>query len=92
MFRARRTRRVGAPDIAGLVALVIAACLGIGWGGALILTMLAITPDLSPEGAALLNTVGGVLAGGVAAYLGNTARIRRNDDEPSDPDDGAPDA
>jgi hypothetical protein len=62
----------------GRVAFVLAVAVGGGWAVSLILTSLAARP-LAPESASILSTIGGVLAGGIAAYLGNTSQRDPND-------------
>lgn len=83
----------------GAVALVVATLTSLGWSGALIITALPITDPITAGGANLLATVGGVLVGGVAGYLGAVAADisdRRGQDEsvdpaPDDPQGGRPD-
>ena len=58
----------------GAVALVVAFFVAGGWAVALVISALPITETITAGGANLLATVGGVLAGGVAAYIGAVAR------------------
>ena len=70
---------------AGVSVLVIAVCLGGGWATALIMAASSRTPPISGETGDLLNSVGGVLAGAVTAYIGgHVAMMRHKTDEPDD--------
>ena len=57
---------------AGRVAFVLAVAVGGGWAASLILSSFA-GHSVSAEAASILSTIGGVLAGGIAAYLGNSS-------------------
>jgi hypothetical protein len=74
-------------DWPGRVALVLAAFVGGGWATALVLAATPWTDTISEQGANLLATVGGVLAGAVATYLG-VGYGQRN---PPSSDDRTPD-
>lgn len=79
-------RRVtGPPTWRGRVALTVAAFVAGGWAAALVWQASPATPPLDDTSAALLSTVGGVLAGGVAAYLGS--RDSGGSDPPDTPSD-----
>jgi hypothetical protein len=75
----------------GAVALIVAFFVSGGWGVALVISALPITDPISESGADLLNTVGGVLAGGVSAYIGAVAaqsvsdRRERHSENPGEP-------
>lgn len=76
--------------------LVLAVCLGGGWAVALVMSASSRTPPIAGETGDLLNSVGGVLAGAVTAYIGGTIALRRRhkDDEddgetPGDPEGDA---
>lgn len=60
-------------DWAGRTAFVLAAFVAGGWATAIILAATPLTDTISDAGANLLATVGGVLAGAVATYLGHQA-------------------
>jgi hypothetical protein len=81
-------------DWPGRVAFTLAAFVAGGWAVALILASTPWTDTISETGANLLATVGGVLAGALATYLGGAAeRARSNPDTPDDtPDDSDPGA
>jgi hypothetical protein len=68
------TRHARAPDWRGRVALTLAAGVSVGWSVAVILVVTPWSGPLSAEGAALLSTVGGVIAGACATYLGQQNR------------------
>lgn len=63
----------------GWAAVILAVCVGVSYGMALITTALNNGPA-TPEGANLLNTLGGVLVGGVVGWLGG--RASQDDDTP----------
>ena len=67
----RLGRRYGAQDWAGRSAFVLACGLAFGWAGALLLAAWEHGP-VSQQGANLLSTLGGAIAGAVATYLGST--------------------
>jgi len=69
-------------DWPGRVAFVIAAFVAGGWATALILSATPWTDTISETGANLLSTVGGVLAGGVASYLGWSASEQQQKNKP----------
>lgn len=70
MARDRRYPPVRPPwSWPGVVAVVIAASLGAGWCGALIISA-AIPEPVSQDGLSLLDGLGQTLAGALAAYLG----------------------
>jgi membrane associated rhomboid family serine protease len=76
-------------DWHGPVALVLALGLSLGWASALIIAALPVTNTISDQGANLLATVGGLMGGAVAAYLGarsaeHTADRRRPFPPPPD--------
>lgn len=60
-------------DWAGRTAFVLAAFVAGGWATALVISATPWTDLISDTGANLLSTVGGVLAGAVATYLGHQA-------------------
>ena len=75
---------------AGAAVLIIAVCLSVGWATALIMSASARTPPIAGETGDLLNSVGGVLAGAVTAYIGGQIAIRRHqrkDEEEGDKDE-----
>lgn len=72
-------------DWPGRVALTLAAFVGGGWATALILAATPFTDTISEQGANLLATVGGVLAGAVATYLGVGYGTRHGHDTPARP-------
>lgn len=76
----------------GRVAFVLAVAVGGGWAVSLIISSLELRAP-SPESAAILSTIGGVLAGGIAAYLGNTSQRDPNErtriDDPIMPETSA---
>jgi uncharacterized membrane protein YebE (DUF533 family) len=63
---------------AGRVAFVLAVAVGGGWAASLILSSFA-GRGVSAEAASILSTIGGVLAGGIAAYLGNSSAPANRD-------------
>ena len=73
----------------GLIALVLALCLGGGWATALVMSASSRTPPITDSTKDLLSSIGGVLAGAVTAYIGGTLalRQRRRDESPAPPDD-----
>jgi hypothetical protein len=85
------TTRRGAWSWPGAVVLVLAVCLGGGWATALVMSASARTPPITDTVADLLSAVGGVLAGGIAAYLGGQiAQRRHRDDTPQNVSDENP--
>jgi hypothetical protein len=58
-------------DPRGAAAFVLALTIGGGWAVALIFAASPKTPPLDTTSAALLSTIGGVLAGALAGYLGH---------------------
>lgn len=76
-------------DWPGMAAFILAASLGVGWAGALLISATPVTDPISKEGADLLSGIGQVLAGALATYLGTRVGeangLRRKDDsEPSE--------
>ena len=72
-------KRVYRFDWAGAAVFVLSLSLGIGFAGTLIIISGPWDPDpLSDAGATLLSTIGGVLAGAVAAYFGVHAERSAN--------------
>lgn len=78
---------------AGRVAFIVAGAVSLGWAVSLVVYMVARTAGdaVASDAAAVLSTVGGVLAGAVATYLGNsserrdpTSRSRSGDPHPGD--------
>ena len=63
---------------AGRVAFVLAVAVGGGWAASLVLSSFA-GRAVSAEAASILSTIGGVLAGGIAAYLGNSSTPAHRD-------------
>lgn len=63
---------------AGRVAFVLAVAVGGGWAASLVLSSFA-GRAVSAEAASILSTIGGVLAGGIAAYLGNSSAPANHD-------------
>jgi hypothetical protein len=57
-------------DWPGAAALVLAAALGIGWAGGVIIAATPWGPELNEQSANLFNGIGQVLAGALATYLG----------------------
>jgi hypothetical protein len=83
-------------DWPGRVAFVLAAFVAGGWATALVLASTPWTDTISETGANLLATVGGVLAGALATYLGASYEQTRSTKSPGRPtgdedDRGAPD-
>lgn len=74
----------------GAVALVISVFVAGGWCAALVLSASPLTDTISEQGANLLSTVGGVLAGGVVTYLGSQIPPRSPRDEPPSSTDQGP--
>lgn len=77
-------------DWAGLAALVLAVCLGIGWAVAIVIAATPWGPEITPDSAGLLNGIGQVLAGALATFLGVSSgrreiRNRRATDPPPAP-------
>ena len=66
-------RRPGAPDWAGVAAVVIAAGLVFGWSVSLILSSTPYTADLGGPSADILSGIGQVLAGALATFIGTRA-------------------
>jgi len=90
--RRQRLAAIATSDWAGRCAFVLACGLAIGWSGALLIATLALiwreTP-VSQQGANLLSTLGGAIAGAVATYLGTTLHhlegARMSPDKPAHP-------
>jgi hypothetical protein len=84
-----RPEKPGSFSWTGAVVLVLALCLGVGWATALIMSASARTPPIAGETGDLLNSVGGVLAGAITAYIGGMIAIKRRhkDDDDADDDD-----
>lgn len=75
----------------GVVVLVLSITLGVGWATALIMSASSRTPPITDSTKDLLSSVGGVLAGGISAYIGAAVVSRRRhksdeQDEPDEPD------
>ncbi len=64
---------------AGVAVVILAAALGIGWLLGLVIALLPATGPNSGEQIQLLNGVGQVLSGALAAYLGSTIRQNAHD-------------
>lgn len=62
---------------AGASVFAIALCLGLSWGTALVMSASARTPPIAGETGDLLNSIGGVLAGAVTAYIGGQIGAKR---------------
>jgi hypothetical protein len=74
----------------GAIVLILAIALGFGWATALIMSASSRTPPITDSTKDLLSSVGGVLAGGISAYIGAqvaTSRRKRKHDEPDDTDE-----
>ena len=69
---------------AGAAVLILAVCLGVGWGTALIMAASSRTPPITDSTKDLLSSVGGVLAGAITAYIGGQIANRMRDREPED--------
>jgi hypothetical protein len=71
---------------AGATAFVVALFLSIGWAVSMVAA--ALDDDVSAQGIQLLGGLGGVLAGGVAGYLGAAAALvwRQKSDNKEDVD------
>jgi hypothetical protein len=71
---------------AGLAVLLIAFFLSAGWATALVMSASSRTPPITDSTKDLLSSVGGVLAGVIAAYVGGVVGRRwereHKDDEP----------
>jgi hypothetical protein len=63
----------------GVAACILSLCIGVSYAAALILTALQRGPS-TPEGINLLTTLGGVLVGAVAGWLGATSQTERDRD------------
>lgn len=61
---------------AGAVALVLAACIGVGWAVALVVAAVQDGP-VGPRAATFLTTMGGALLGAVVGWLGADS-VNRN--------------
>lgn len=81
-------------DYAGMAALVLATCLGLGWALAMLLAASPWTDTISQPGVELLSGIGQVLAGAVAAFLGVSVgrRAERQDDSLRQQDPAQPPA
>lgn len=64
----------------GLAGVILAACVGLGWSIALVVTSVKNGP-VTDAGAQILNTIGGGLIGAVATWIGLAGGKK-----PSDPD------
>lgn len=84
---AGRPSRWPPPEIHGVVALAVAVLVAGGWAATVVLSTFPGTDELTSEAVGMLNTIGGVLAGGVSAYLGAATQRRRqaDDDDAGDP-------
>jgi hypothetical protein len=74
---------------AGATIFVIAVCLSVSWGTALVMSASSRTPPISDTTSDLLLAVGGVLAGAITAYIGgyvSNMRHRHREDKSSDDD------
>lgn len=56
----------------GVIGLVLALSLGLGWCCTLVLSAFGITPPLTEDATDLLNGIGQVLAGAVATFIGSS--------------------
>jgi len=68
----------------------LAVCLAGGWATALVFSASSRTPPINDTTKDLLNSIGGVLAGAITAYIGGTIALRRHkrdDEEDSAPED-----
>jgi len=74
----RRSVAEDAVRWAGRVAFIVASAVALGWAVSLVVYMVArLSGDpVGSDAATLLSTVGGVLAGAVATYLGNSSEPR----------------
>jgi hypothetical protein len=73
---------------AGASVLVLAIFLGGGWAAALVMAASSRTPPISGETGDLLNSVGGVLAGAITAYIGgHIASMHKRNEKLTDDDD-----
>ena len=63
---------------AGAAVLVLAICLGGGWGTAIIMSASSRTPPITDSTKDLLSSMGGVLAGAITAYVGGMIALRRD--------------
>jgi hypothetical protein len=68
-------------NYAGLVGVILATCLGVGWTASVILATLS-PEGVGEEGLQLLRTVGTALAGALGAYLGVAWHNRKRNGEP----------
>ena len=57
-------------DYAGIAVIILAFLVGGAWATALVIAALPITDPITESGANILSTIGGILAGAIAAYLG----------------------
>jgi hypothetical protein len=71
---------------AGATVFVLALCLGLSWGTALVMSASARTPPISDTTSDLLLAVGGVLAGAISVYVGGIIALKRKRDDDDDED------
>ena len=78
---------------AGATVLTLAVFLGGGWATALVMSASSRTPPIAGETGDLLNSVGGVLAGAITAYIGGMIALMRHKgkDDPDPEQDPDPD-
>lgn len=71
-----------------MVAVILAFTLGVGWSTALIMSASSRTPPITDSTKDLLSSVGGVLAGVLAAFVGGV--VGRKWESKSDKDEEPP--
>jgi hypothetical protein len=74
-------------DYTGWAIVLIAAALGLGWAGTMLLVAGPRTPPISEAQGQLLSAIGGGLVAILAAYMGMNASGRRPPRAPRDDED-----
>jgi hypothetical protein len=69
----------------GVIGVILAFSLGLGWAITLVLAALPMTPEPNHDSLELLNGIGQVLAGAVATFMGSAIAGQKRDTRQEDP-------